>query len=131
MIRQRRSLSALAASAGVALVLLTAGGAAQAHGANWSVGIGIGLPGVVLGGGPTYYSPPPPAYYVPAPRPVYYDPPPPVVYGPPPPPVYYRPPRPVYYAPAPVVVGPPSYGGYYYRENYRRGHHGPHGRDWR
>ncbi len=75
MTRRHLSLSALAASAGVALVLLTAGGTAQAHGVNWSVGIGIGLPGVVVGGGPTYYAPPP-AYYVPAPRPVYYDPPP-------------------------------------------------------
>lgn len=117
---QRRSLYALVASAGVALAMLTASGAAQAHGGvSWS--IGIGTPGVAVGVAapqPYYYSPPP-AYY--APQPVYV----------PPPPVYYRPARPVYYAP-PVVVAPPAvYIGGGYRGGYRGGHHHRGGRHWR
>ena len=113
---QRRSIQALVASAGVALVMLTASGAAQAHGGvSWSVGIGV--PGVAVGVAspqPYYYSPPAPAYY--APQPVYV----------PPPPVYYRPARPVYYAP-PVVVAPPAVyygGGYRGDRGYRHGHRG-------
>lgn len=119
---QRRSLYALAASAGVALAMLTAAGTAQAGGGvSWSVG--IGAPGVAVGvaSPQPYYYAPPPAYYAPQP-----------VYVPPPPPVYYRPARPVYYAP-PVVVAPPAvyYGGGY-RGGYGHGHRHHHrGRDWR
>ena len=122
---QRRSLYALAASAGVALAMLTTAGAAHAHGGvSWSVG--IGAPGVAVGvASPQPYYAPPPVYYAPQP-----------VYVPPPPPVYYRPARPVYYAP-PVVVAPPAvyYGGGY-RGGYGHGHrhhdrHHHRGRDWR
>ncbi|RYF23717.1 MAG: hypothetical protein EOO33_13385 [Comamonadaceae bacterium] len=125
---QRRSLYAIAASAGVALALLVGPGVAQARSdVSWSIGVGV--PGVVVGAGGGYA--PPPVYYAPPPRPVYYAPPAPVYYAPPP--VYYSPPpRPVYYAP-PVVVSP--YG--YYRGGPRhhrhdRGHDRGHGRrDWR
>ena len=116
-----RSVSTLLASAGVALALLTAAGAAQARSdVNWSIGVGV--PGVVVGArnggyGGGYYAPAPvysapPVYYAP-PRPVYYA----------PPPVYYAPPRPVYYAPpAPVY-----YGGY----GHGHRHHGRgDGRRW-
>ena len=61
---QRRSLYALAASAGVALAMLTAAGTAQAGGGvSWSVG--IGAPGVAVGvaSPQPYYYAPPPAYY--------------------------------------------------------------------
>ncbi|BEU96221.1 hypothetical protein ACDW_19260 [Acidovorax sp. DW039] len=109
-----RSFKALAAAAGVAVVLLAGTGAAQARDVNWS--IGVNSPGVSVGvsnsyGYPVYVAPPP--VYV-APRPIYYAPP------PPPPAVYYTPPAPVYYAPPP---------GYYYREGYGHRHH--HHRDWR
>jgi len=124
---QRRSLSALVASAGVALALLAGSGVAQARDVSWSIGVGV--PGVVIGAGGGYA--PPPVYYAPPPRPVYYAPP--AVYAPPPPVYYAPPPRPVYYAP-PVVVAP--YG--YYRDGGRHHHHGRghydrgHGRrDWR
>lgn len=123
---QRRSLSALVASAGVALALLAGSGVAQARDVSWSIGVGV--PGVVIGAGGGYA--PPPVYYAPPPRPVYYSPP--AVYAPPPPVYYAPPPRPVYYAP-PVVVAP--YG--YYRDGGRHRHdrgyydrgHGR--RDWR
>jgi len=118
LMTQRLSFRAMAASAGVALALLAASGAAQARDVSWSIGVGV--PGVVVGAGGGYA--PPPVYYAPPPRPVYYAPPPPVYYAPPP--------RPVYYAP-PVVVAP--YG--YYRDGGRRHpHHYDRGygrRDWR
>jgi len=109
-----RSWTAVAASAGLAVALLTGAGAAQARSdVHWSVGIGV--PGVVVGVGGT------PGYY--APPPVYYAPPPPVVYAPP---------RPVYYAPPPVYYSPPPYyyrgGRYDHRPNWRPPHHRHDGR---
>ncbi|RYF00226.1 MAG: hypothetical protein EOO32_07340, partial [Comamonadaceae bacterium] len=66
---QRRSLYAIAASAGVALALLAGSGVAQARSdVSWSIGVGV--PGVVVGAGGGYA--PPPVYYAPPPRPVYY-----------------------------------------------------------
>ena len=76
---------------------------------TWSIGVGLGVPGVQVYGG---Y--PQPVYVQPAP--VYYQPPPPVYYQPAP--VYLRP-APVYYQPQPVYVQPqvvyPQWG--------HRGHH--------
>ncbi|MDF3883452.1 hypothetical protein [Cupriavidus basilensis] len=108
--------------AGLALLGALASGAAMAH---VSVGVAIGVPGVVVGG-PAYY--PPPAYVagppvVMAPAPVYYG----------PPPVVVRP-APVYYGPGPAYYGPRYYGrGYYGRGYYGRGYYGPpgHGHDHR
>lgn len=109
-----RSWTAIVASAGLAVALLTGAGAAQARSdVNWSVGIGV--PGVVVGASNSY------GYYAP----------PPVVYTPPPP-VIYAPPRPVYYAPPPVYYSPPPYGYYRggrYEEHRRWRHHHRHGRD--
>lgn len=105
----------------IAVAGLMAGTAVQAHG-GVSLSIGVGVPGVVVGG-PVYGNP----YAVPAPvyvppRPVYYAPPPPVYYAPPPP-VYYAPPRPMYrppmYRPAPVYYG----GGGYRPQRHNHGHH--------
>jgi hypothetical protein len=99
--------------AGLALLGALASGAAMAH---VSVGVAIGVPGVVVGG-PAYY--PPPAYYAP----------PPVVVAPAP--VYYGPP-PMVVRPAPVYYGGPAYyygRGYYGRPgrwDHDRGH-----RHWR
>lgn len=99
------SVSAMAAVAGVMLALLAGAGSAQARDVHWSVGIGV--PGVVIGGSNGY------PVYSPAP-----------VYMAPPPPVYYAPPRPIYYAPPPAYYGPPAvyYGGHGYRYGHR--HHG-------
>jgi hypothetical protein len=70
---------------------------------DWSVGIGIGLPGVVVvSPTPGYYAPPPPRYYVPA----YY------------PPGYYYPPR--YYRPP---VDDDGYEGDYHRHHEEHHHH--------
>lgn len=74
---------------GLAATVL-AGGAAHAHGVNWSLSIGV--PGVAFHAPAPVYAPPvvvaPPGYY----------------YGyPPPPRVYYAP---VYVAPAPVWIAP-------------------------
>ncbi|MGO4327932.1 hypothetical protein AB4Z48_26440 [Cupriavidus sp. 2TAF22] len=103
--------------AGLALLGVMASGAAMAH---VSVGVAVGVPGVVVGG-PAYY--PPPAYIAAppvmvAPAPVYYG----------PPPVVVRP-APVYYGPG--YYGPRYYGrGYYGRGYYGRGDYGPPGH-WR
>lgn len=117
-----RSLYAVAAAAGVALLALGGTSSALARDVNWA--IGLSSPGVAVGVGNGYpvYAAPAPVYY--APNPVYYA---------PPPPVYYAPPRPVYYAP-PVVVGAPVYGGYYRGGGHRhwRGDEGWRGDDgWR
>ncbi|WP_345783884.1 hypothetical protein, partial [Stenotrophomonas sp. YIM B06876] len=74
-----RSLYAVAAAAGVALLALGGASVAQARDLNWSVG--VSSPGIAVGVGNGY-----PVYGAPAP--VYYA----------PPPVYYAPPPPVYYA---------------------------------
>ena len=99
-----RSVSAMAAVAGVMLALLAGAGSAQARDVHWSVGVGV--PGVVIGASNGY-----PGYgHAP-------------VYVAPPPPVYYAPPRPIYYAP-PAYYGPPAvyYGGHGYRHNRHHGH---------
>jgi len=98
---------------GVAALALAGSSAAMAH---VSVGVSIGLPGIVIGA-PVYA--PPPVYVAP----------------PPPPPVVYAP-APVV-VPAPVIVAPRPYP--YYRpvveyRGYRsyRGYYGhhPHHRGW-
>ncbi len=79
---------------------LLSAGAAQASNVQWSVGINLPVPNLVITGGPVYQQPlrsyraepvyaPEPVYY--APEPMYYA----------PEPVYYAP-EPVYYAPEPV-----------------------------
>ena len=87
----------------VGLGVASAALAPSAHAGDWSVGIGIAVPGVVVAPEPVYV--PPPRYY--APRPVYvpgyYDP---DYYAG----GYYAPPR--YYRP-PVVV----YGHEYYHDH--------------
>jgi len=70
----------------VGLGLAAAAVAPSAHAADWSVDVGIGLPGVVVVSPPPVYVPPPPRYYVPpAYVPGYYA-----------PPRYYRPPVYIY-----------------------------------
>jgi hypothetical protein len=84
-------------AAALVIGALAAGPVAQAGGV--SLGVSIGVPGVVWGG-PAYYPPPPP-----------------------PPPYYYGPPA-VVVAPAPVYVPAP---GYYYRGGWHgRGHYDRH-----
>src|SRR5690349_20644607 len=104
-----RALYSLVAVVGLSVASAALAPSAQAH--DWSVSVGIGLPGVVIASPPLAYVPPP-RYY--APRPVYvpgysesgyYV----------PPPRYYR---------APVVV----YGREYCRE---RGWHHHHHDDYR
>ncbi|TAN30318.1 MAG: hypothetical protein EPN31_04385 [Castellaniella sp.] len=82
-------------AAALVIGAMAAGPVAQAG--DVSVGIGIGLPGVVWGG---------PAYY-------------------PPPPVYYYGGPPVYVAPRPVYVPAPGYYyGWRGRGHWDRGRHG-------
>ena len=99
-----KTLPALAATIGLGLAAL----APTAQAADWSIGIGIGLPGVVVvPAAPAY----PPPQYVPA-YPPGYAPPPPyyVAY----PPGYYRPAYP------PGYSGPPPYYG---RHGWHHHHH--------
>lgn len=103
---------------------LLSAGAARAADVQWSLGINLPVPGLVISGGPLYREPvrvyaPVPAY---APAPVYYQAEPVYVQPEPmyyqPEPVYYQP-EPVYYPrhpqwrhhyrPAPVVVDVPRY----------------------
>jgi hypothetical protein len=80
------------------LVAVVMGAVATSHaGVDVHVGIGIPLPGIVIG------HPAPPRVVVQRPPVVYY-PPAPVYY--PPAPVYCPPPAPVYCPPAPVVMAP-------------------------
>jgi hypothetical protein len=81
-------ISALGTAA--ALGLVAAAPTAQA--ADWSIGIGIVVPGVTVVAPAPVYVPPPPRYYVPRIPPVY------VVS-----PGYYGP-----YIPAPVYIPPPD-----------------------
>ena len=105
MIRHLLATSAIAATA---LVGTLAAPSANASNVHWNVS--IGLPGIVLGGGPGYgYVAPAPVYVRPAP--VYVA----------PPPVYY-PPAPIVYA-APVVY-PRVYAAPYYRPVYHPVYHG-------
>ncbi len=98
-----RAMYSLAAVTGVGLAV--AAFAPDAKAGDWSVGIQIGIPGVVVASPPTEYYVPPPRYYVPRPEYV---------------PGYYEPP-PVRYYRAPVLV----YGGEH-GEHWR--HHGWHHR---
>jgi hypothetical protein len=91
---------------GLAAAVLAPG----AHAADWSVGVGIGLPGVVVVSPPPAYGPPPTGYYVPpAYVPGYY-----------PPPGYYQPPR---------VIGYWDHDGDYYRHREWHRHHHHHDDD--
>lgn len=119
---KNRSVLAMTSAAGIALALLVGAGAAQARDVNWSIGVGV--PGVVIGAGNSYY-PPPPVYV--APRPIYYAPPPPVYYAPPRP-VYYAPPA--YYAPPPVVYYGYGDRGHRHGRHHGRGHDRGHDRHW-
>ena len=86
----------------VGLGLAAAALAPSAHAADWSVAVGIGLPGVVVVSPPPAYVRPPPGYYVPPGYvPGYY-----------PPPGYYQP---------PTVIGYRDRDGDYYR--HREWHH--------
>jgi len=97
-----RALIAITGTVGLGLAMSTVAGPAQAG--DWSVGIGIGLPGVIVVPSQPVYELPPPAGYVPPPPPAY------VVVPP-----YYAPPYP------PPVVVPPYYdGGHYW---HARRHH--------
>jgi len=98
-----KALTAFAST--IALGLALSSVASPAAAGDWSVGVGVSLPGVVVVPGPVYQ--PPPAYYVPAPPPEYVTPPP-----------YYAAPYP------PRYVVPPSYGwDYHHRWRHWRHHH--------
>ena len=88
----------------VALGLTMSAIASPAVAGDWTVGIGVSVPGVVVVPGSGYQ--PPPAYYVPAPPPEYVTPPP-----------YYAAPYP------PQYVVPPTYGWHYYHHWRRWRHH--------
>ncbi len=92
--------ASVAGSALVAVLLLTAARAADAHWDRWGPGWGHRY---YYAPPPAYYVPPPPVYYAPAPR-VYAPAPPLPYYGRPPAPFYAPPPR-VYYPP-PAAVAP-------------------------
>jgi hypothetical protein len=89
----------------VGLGVASAAFAPSAKAGDWSVGVQVGLPGLVVASPPPDYYVPPPRYY--APRPVYE-------------PGYYAPPR--YYRP-PVVVYEGRYchdrGWHHYRHHDR------------
>lgn len=104
MIRRMLVASAIAATALVGAVAAPSANASNVH---WNVS--IGLPGLVVGGGPGYgYVAPAPVYYPPAP-----------VYVAPPAPAYY--PAPVVYR-APVVYPYPRVYAPYYRPVYYGGY---------
>lgn len=107
-----RALSTLIAVAGMGVA--GAGLSQTAQAGNWSIGVGIAVPGIVeVEPGPAYVYTPPPVYYPPpgwyAPRYVY-----------PPPYYYYRP---------PVVAGGWSRDGYEHRHGEWHHHH-EHDHDW-
>ncbi len=105
-----RTLYSFGAVIGLGLAAAALAPAAQA--ADWSVGVSIGVPGVVVVSPPPAYVPPPPAYYVPPSyTPGYYT------------PGYYPPPR--YYRP-PVVVGYWDRDGDYWRHREWWHHHHHH-----
>ncbi len=95
-----RTLYSMVAVVGLGVASATL--APNAKAADWSIGVGIGLPGVVVVSPPPEYVPPP-RYYAPAP-----------VYVP----GYYGPPR--YYRP-PVVIDEDGY--YRHREWHHHHHH--------
>jgi hypothetical protein len=101
------SLSAL-----VGLGVAAAALAPSAHAADWSIGIGLGVPGVVVvSPPPAYVVAPPPRYYVPPSYvPGYY----------PPPPGYYQP---------PTAIGYWDRDGDYWRHREWRHHHHHHDDD--
>ena len=98
-----RALIAFIATIGLGIAMSAV--ALPAKAGDWSVGIGISLPGVIVVPSEPGYGPPPPSgYYVPPQPPAY------VVVPP-----YYAPPYPI------QVVVPPYYdGGYYW---HPRRHH--------
>jgi hypothetical protein len=93
-----RALATLTAVIGLGAVSTSF--ASTAHAQDWSIGFGVGLPGVVVVAPPPAYIPPPPRYYYP-PGYYYY------------PPEYYR--QPVY-----------GYGGYREGHDYDRDRHHHH-----
>jgi hypothetical protein len=111
-----RALSALTAVIGLGAVGLLA---APAHAGDWSIGVGIDLPGaVIVAPGPlyvrrpqSYYRPP---YYSPYYSPDYY---PPEYY---PPPRYYRPPG--YYQPGRYYRSPEGGEGGHWRHRHEDEH---------
>jgi hypothetical protein len=105
MIRRMLVASAIAATALVGAVAAPSANASNVH---WNVS--IGLPGLVVGGGPGYgYVAPAPVYVRPAP--VYVA------------PAYVAPPPPVYVAPAPVVYRAPVVYARPYVPYYRPVYH--------
>jgi hypothetical protein len=98
-----RTLYSMVAVVGLGVASATL--ASNAKAADWSVGVGVGVPGVVVSAAPVYV--PPPRYYEPAP-----------VYAPG---YYYA--RPRYYRP-PVVIDGDDY--YRHREWEWRHHHHHH-----
>lgn len=98
-----KALTAIASMVGLGLAMSSLASPAEAG--DWSIGIGISVPGVVVVPG-SVYQPAPPAYYVPASPPGY-------VVQPP----YYAAPYPPQY-----VVVPPSYGWDYGRRHHWRHH---------
>jgi hypothetical protein len=94
-----RALSTLTAVIGFGVVATSLASTARAD--DWSIGVGIGLPGVVVIAPAPIYVPPPPRYY----GPTYY------------PPGYYRP---GYYRPPVVDYGGGYVDGY---DRHRDRHH--------
>lgn len=94
------TLTTLTAVIGLGAVATSLAPTARAN--DWSIGVGIGLPGVVVVSPAPVYIPPPPRYYVPP----YY---PPGYY----PPGYYRPP----------VIGYDGYEDDYGRHRHRHHRH--------
>jgi hypothetical protein len=103
-----RTLYSFSAVVGLGLAAAVLAPSVQAH--DWSVAVGIGLPGVVVVSPPPAYVSPPPVYYVP---PEYV-------------PGYYAPPR--YYRP-PTVIGYWDRDRDYYRHREWHRHHYRHDAD--
>jgi len=97
-------------TAAIALGAAGASFAQATHAGDWSIGIGVSVPGVIVAEPPPVYVSPPPRYYAPpAAVPGYYYPP------------GYYPPPPAYYGPA--VVGHDGYVDVYGRYHWRHRHH--------
>ena len=95
-------------TAAIAIGAAAACFAPTTHAGDWSIGVGVTVPGVVVTAPPpVYVSPPPPNYAPPAPAPGYYY-----------PPGYYAPPG--YYGPAVVCHDGyvDAYGRYYCRPRH-------------
>jgi hypothetical protein len=100
-LQRRRGTMKLIPALAMTVGLGLAAGAPAAQAADWSVGISIGVPGVVVAPPPVYVAPP--GYYAPEAPPVYVL-----------PPGYYGP-----YVPPPGYVVAPGYARDYDRDYYR------------